>query len=84
MPTVDIEALIELVKNNPDLYAELLKYLSISLPRPTGSKPTELTIDITTTVVKAGDTIAVTGRLTSDGKTPSEGIRSAFSSKVSR
>lgn len=71
-PLVDLEEASKLIRENPALYAEVLKYinksgLNLTIYLPPRAKPTEITLSVDKAVVTAGDVVAVSGRLTSNG-----------------
>ncbi|MGB9705542.1 MAG: hypothetical protein ACPL3C_08830, partial [Pyrobaculum sp.] len=70
---IDIEKLAELVKSDPALLEEAVRFMSelginLTLRTPPKPQPTAITISINTTSVWAGDRVLVTGVLTSRGK----------------
>ncbi|AET33451.1 hypothetical protein [Pyrobaculum ferrireducens] len=70
---VDIEKLAELVKSDPALLEEAVRYMSelgvnLTLRAPPKPQPTAITISINASSIWAGDRVLVTGVLTSRGK----------------
>ena len=70
---VDLQTLIQIIKSNPALLQEALKFLNetrlnITLPTPPKAQPTQITITTNATEAPAGGAVKVSGQLTARGK----------------